>query len=184
MNYTKTAIKDAFWQLLEEKPYHKITVKDIVERCQVNRNTFYYHFRDIPALLECILKESTEYIIQTYSKFGSPMECIAPIIQFFTEHRKAMLHIYYSVQKELFLADLEKIATYIVTTYVTTVTAEYSIPDIDRILLTRFYKCTLVGVTLDWLDHKMDYDLSKAARHVCYLLEDSGKKAFLKNVTS
>ena len=46
MNYTENAIKDAFWQLLEEKPYNKITVKDIVERCQVNRNTFYYHFHD------------------------------------------------------------------------------------------------------------------------------------------
>ena len=37
MNYTENAIKDAFWQLLEEKPYNKITVKDIVERCQENR---------------------------------------------------------------------------------------------------------------------------------------------------
>lgn len=42
---TKEIIRDAFWELLEEKPYNKITVQDIVNRCQVNRNTFYYHFR-------------------------------------------------------------------------------------------------------------------------------------------
>lgn len=40
MNHTKSAIIDAFWQLLEERPYTKITVRDIVELCQVNRNTF------------------------------------------------------------------------------------------------------------------------------------------------
>lgn len=44
MNRTKQAIVNAFWELLDEKPLSKITVKDIVERCQVNRNTFYYHF--------------------------------------------------------------------------------------------------------------------------------------------
>lgn len=44
MNRTKLAIVDTFWQLLEEKPYNKITVQDIVDRCHVNRNTFYYHF--------------------------------------------------------------------------------------------------------------------------------------------
>jgi len=27
-------------------------LKDIVERCDLNRNTFYYHFQDIPSLFE------------------------------------------------------------------------------------------------------------------------------------
>lgn len=60
MNRTKKAISDAFWQLLEEKPYNKITVQNIVECCQVNRNTFYYHFQDIPALTEYSIQEWTE----------------------------------------------------------------------------------------------------------------------------
>ncbi len=32
MNRTKIAIIDSFWQLLDEKPYSKITVKDIYRR--------------------------------------------------------------------------------------------------------------------------------------------------------
>ena len=51
MIQTKEIIKDTFWELLEEKPYNKITVQDIVNRCRVNRNTFYYHFQDIPTLM-------------------------------------------------------------------------------------------------------------------------------------
>lgn len=57
MNRTELVIAKAFWQLLEEKPYSKITVKNIVERCEINRNTFYYHFHDIPDLLDRILKK-------------------------------------------------------------------------------------------------------------------------------
>ena len=42
--FTKEIIAKTFTELLDEKPMSKITVKDIVERCGVNRNTFYYHF--------------------------------------------------------------------------------------------------------------------------------------------
>ena len=33
MIQTKDIIKDTFWEIMEEKPYNKITVKDIVNRC-------------------------------------------------------------------------------------------------------------------------------------------------------
>ena len=48
---TKKAINQAFLDILAEKPLEKITVRDITERCGINRNTFYYHYQDIPALL-------------------------------------------------------------------------------------------------------------------------------------
>ena len=40
--FTKRAIMETFIKLLGEHPLDKITVKDIVEECGVNRNTFYY----------------------------------------------------------------------------------------------------------------------------------------------
>ena len=50
--FTKQAIINSFLKLLEETPLDKITVKDIVEDCGINRNTFYYYYHDIYALLE------------------------------------------------------------------------------------------------------------------------------------
>jgi len=52
VNITKRAIQEAFLAVLNEKSLGKITVKDITDRCGINRNTFYYHFADIPALAE------------------------------------------------------------------------------------------------------------------------------------
>ena len=48
--YTKQAIKNSFLKLLNDRPLNQVTVKAIVEDCGINRNTFYYHFTDIPAL--------------------------------------------------------------------------------------------------------------------------------------
>ena len=40
-SFTRKAIMEAFLGLLEERPLSKITVKDIVEACGINRNPFY-----------------------------------------------------------------------------------------------------------------------------------------------
>lgn len=182
MNHTKSDIIDAFWQLLEEKPYNKITVKDIAERCQINRNTFYYHFHDIPELLEYIIKKDADYIIQNYSKsgIGSPSDCIIPLVQYITKRKKAALHIYRSVQREVFQDQLERIALYVVNQYVDTVTAELSFPPEDKKLLIRFYKCTLVGLTLDWMNEGMSYNLLEGFMRTCDLLDGLIIQSFLK----
>ena len=43
--FAKREIKNSFIKLLTERPISQITVKDIVEDCGVNRNSFYYHFQ-------------------------------------------------------------------------------------------------------------------------------------------
>ena len=50
---TKRMIMDSLMKLLDERPLSKVSIKDIVEDCGINRNTFYYHFSDLPDLIEC-----------------------------------------------------------------------------------------------------------------------------------
>lgn len=179
MNRTKNAIMDVFWQLLEEKPYSKITVKDIVDRCQINRNTFYYHYHDIPELLEYAIKTDTDQVIKTYSRFGSLMDCITPLVNHCIDHQKALFHIYRSIQREVFLNELDRICLYVVTQYVDAVTSELPLRLSDKTLLIRFYKCTLVGIILDWMNEGMRYDLLACFDRICNLFAGSGKQAFL-----
>lgn len=175
---TKSIITDAFWQLLEEKPYSKITVQDIVDRCQVNRNTFYYHFHDIPDLLEYAIKNDADAIIKDHSKPGAPEDCLAQLVLYSTKRQKAVLHIYHSLQREVFQRELERIALYVVTQYIDTVTSESPFSPDDRQLLIRFYKCMLVGITLDWLDNGMSYDPIESFTRINELFTDSGRQLF------
>lgn len=180
MNRTKDAIINAFLQLLEEKPYNKITVNDIVEVCQINRNTFYYHFHDIPALLEEIVKRDTDHIIQAHQNFGSPLDCFAPLVQLCVRRQKAILHIYHSVHCEVFLKELDRLCLYAITQYIDTTTGELSLLPKDKELLIRFYKCALVGILLDWLNEGMHYDLLSSFSRICDLFNGSNQQAFLK----
>ena len=51
---TKNALATALKKLLSKKELSKITISNITEECGVNRQTFYYHFKDIYDLLEWI----------------------------------------------------------------------------------------------------------------------------------
>ena len=62
-NLTERAIKESFIKLLGEKPLAQISVRMIVEDCGINRNSFYYHFQDIPTLLGEIIREEVDRII-------------------------------------------------------------------------------------------------------------------------
>lgn len=54
---TEELIVQAVERLLMQKKVKKLTVKDIVEECGITRQTFYYHFRDIPDLLKWVWSE-------------------------------------------------------------------------------------------------------------------------------
>ncbi|MBQ2905798.1 MAG: TetR family transcriptional regulator, partial [Peptococcaceae bacterium] len=54
---SKTMIRQAFLELLKEKPYEKITVTDIAQRADLNSSTFYDHYPDVQGLIEEIEEE-------------------------------------------------------------------------------------------------------------------------------
>lgn len=65
---TKTKMAKAFKELMNSKPFEKITVSDITDKCQIHRQTFYYHFQDRYELLDwIILNELLEPFINGFS---------------------------------------------------------------------------------------------------------------------
>lgn len=43
-------LENAFWELLADHEYRKITVTEVVREAHVNRNSFYYHYASLPEL--------------------------------------------------------------------------------------------------------------------------------------
>lgn len=77
---------------------------------------------------------------------------------------------------------LNKISLCVVQSYIDNTTESLNISPEDKAMSVRYYKCTLTGVVLDWLDAGASYDLSDFCRKICISFEGSGKRAFLKQV--
>lgn len=157
-NFTRKAIKETFLNLLEERPLSNITVKDIVETCGINRNSFYYHFHDLPALIEEIIMEESDAVIQKYSSVNTIVECFDAITEFASCHRNAIMHIYRSVSRDVFERYLMKTSSYFVRSYINTALAEENISDKDKRLIVDYYKCVCFGLIIDWLENGMKED--------------------------
>ena len=54
---TKRAIKKAFIDVVNEKGYVNIAVRDITDRAMINRNTFYLHYTSKDDLVEQLVKD-------------------------------------------------------------------------------------------------------------------------------
>ncbi len=67
MKQTKQALAESLKELLKRKPLERITVKDIVSGCGINRQSFYYHFCDVYDLMEWTLEEDIRKFFEALS---------------------------------------------------------------------------------------------------------------------
>ena len=65
-NITKRALASSLKKLMEAKPLSKISVSDICEACDMNRKSFYYHFKDKYDLVNWIYRN--EFIMVATQK--------------------------------------------------------------------------------------------------------------------
>ena len=150
-NFTKQAIKAAFLELLDEKPLNKISVRDIVERCGINRNSFYYHFQDIPSLLGEIIVERTNELMAQYPTVDRIEEAFRASIDYAQKNRRAIMHVYNSVSRDTFEASVMRLCAYMTEQYLKSAYPDAEISDTDREVLHRFIKCQLFGLCIDWM---------------------------------
>ena len=182
--FTKEIIARTFTELLDEKPMSKITVKDIVERCGVNRNTFYYHFRDIPDVVEFILKKKWDEILEAPQEKTSILECMEEMASLVRDNRKLMLNVYKSVKRDTFLVYMNEIATYIITEYFEKNLKKFDLAEDEIRILIKYYKCLFIGILMEWLDQGLKADLGAEMREAAELVNRHPELTSILNKTS
>lgn len=159
-NFTKKAIKETFIKLLDERPLNQITVKDIVEECGINRNSFYYHYADLPALLEEVVAGDLEEIIRSHPTIDSLEEGFDTVVESVLHRKRMVLHIYNSLSRDVFQRYLMKVCQYVASAYINTALDGREVDESERAILIRYHKCVCFGSVMDWLDSGMKDDIS------------------------
>lgn len=167
----REAIKASFLKLLEERPLRDITVRDIVQDCGVNRNSFYYHFKDIPALLQETVTEQIGRVIAAQGPALSLPDCLETVARLAAEHRQMILHISQSAHRDVLELHLMDVCRQMVQDYAAAAFGGVSLREEDREILIRFYQCECFGQVMEWLNHGMRYDIQAQFRRLCQLGE-------------
>lgn len=91
--YTRMRLKDSLIELLKDKEITTITIKELCERADINRSTFYAHYRDQFDLLEGIEEELIEdmaaYMAQYEEQQEDDRQMIEKLIAYFASKEDA-----------------------------------------------------------------------------------------------
>ena len=67
---TKQQLRQALMDLMSEKPSKSISVRELAERADINRGTFYIHYKDVSDLLQRLEDEMAERLILVCKKYA------------------------------------------------------------------------------------------------------------------
>lgn len=149
--FTRQAIMYSLHKLLQEKSIDKITVKDICELCEINRNTFYYYYSDIYQVLEELLKFETEKSLKEDQKYESFYEDFLKRYHLIIEYKKAVYNLYNSKNRDLILKYFQDITEDFVEKYVyKEVKGKKLLPE-DIKFIIDFYSSSMIGNIFRWM---------------------------------
>lgn len=93
--YTRMVLKQALSELLEEKHLDKVTVKELCEKADINRTTFYRNFEDVYDLFGSMERELVERSFESGDMAADRFRMLRVIYQnqaFYREFFRSRLH--------------------------------------------------------------------------------------------
>ena len=146
VRYTQAALKDSLIELMKEKSITQITIKELCEKADINRSTFYTHYSDQYQLLHSIEDETLSWVKEAIAGFSGKTE------------------------KNDFIMNIEKIFEYLIENknHIQVLMSEQGDIDFQRNLLIVIYE--QCGT---WLADDFVADASKSDRYLVFLINGS-----------
>ena len=163
MKDTEELILNTTFRLLEEYSLDKLNVRLICDECGINRNTFYYHYEDIYAVLEALLSCKLEEFQASCSP-SSLLEDYDKRVAFIQKHKKIIMHMYHSKERDALKLYLHSLTHSFVSEYVSKAAGGRPLKEEDMAFICNFYECALEGLIYRWIENDMpeyDEDLHK-----------------------
>lgn len=153
---TKRAIAYAFKDLLKEKAFNKITVNDIAKECDINRQTFYYHFQDIRDLVEWTCLDEVDSILKKKDECERWEDKFLLIFEIMKDEKVFVKNIYHSVSSEILRNNLYRLVYPIIYDEIVEKSKGKNLREEDKKFITDFYKYAFVSIVLNWIDNGMN----------------------------
>lgn len=171
---TKLALANSLKKVLQKKFLDDITVKELVEDCDVNRQTFYYHFQDIYDLLRWFLAHETEQAFQGARDWREELMLAFRYVQ---ENHMIIYHVFRSSGRDHLDSQFFSLSHALVTKLLSLYANDLELSSADRSFLTDFYMYALSGILVRWLSEDMKEDPEILADRLTRLLEPEIRRA-------
>lgn len=133
---TVRSITNAFLELRSRKPLEKITVRELSERAEINKATFYLHYHDIYELSEFlerdVVKSTINAIAHPETIFSDPRRFVRELSDSFIANEQLIKLLFKDSRSSSFVSLLESELTRIIESHY----PDYRIDIEDRMMMT------------------------------------------------
>ena len=148
----KELIAAAARRLLLRRDGKKLTVTDIVNECHITRQTFYYHFEDIPDLLLWMMKRNLKRSMQEASMQSTPEESLKYLITLSLSSRLFVEKAMHAGYRE----ELERLVTQSFNSLIERILRRWHFPPgctrEQMSLMLRYHLNAVVGLMRSWTE--------------------------------
>ncbi|QIB67850.1 TetR family transcriptional regulator [Aminipila butyrica] len=154
---TKRLMADSLKKLMAQKPLNKISIREIVEDCGVNRQTFYYHFQDIYDLFQWIIDQEIVSVLGDTENFLTWQETGIYLLNYLQKNSTVVLCALNSLGraaiKQLIFDDVVKVATQIITQ----ISKDIDVDEESFQHVVHYYAIAFGALLEDWLSSGMKH---------------------------
>lgn len=167
VKYTRMVIKESFIDFLEKKDISRITIKEICEKADINRATFYAHYSDQYDLLRKIenefLSNIKAYLGEVNQKRENPVMLAEKIFEYIKENAKLCKLL---LSERGGLNFQKRVMMLVYDTIINELTVDSKITKEDAEYVYAFTITGCVGIVQKWLDG----DMKKSARYMAEMV--------------
>ena len=174
---TKQALAASLKKLLEIKNLDDITVKELVEDCEVNRQTFYYHFQDIYDLLHWFLDNETNQALKNSTSWH---DSLLRAFYYARDNQLAVYHVLRSTGRNYLDVQFYNLARHITYGVICECSQQLGLAEKDLSFLADFYMYALAGLMLDWMFNDMKEEPEALVGRIVRLLDGEFQRSARK----
>lgn len=167
---TRRALRDALFELAEERGFESVSVSDIAERAHVNRSTFYQHYPDRDTLLAETLDEAAAEAGVNMGVIVEDLEGPAPepvkaFMRHIAEHRELYRSVIVDPGSPTFLARIRDKFAALIQTAVGM--SQASLPaGVPVDVLVSSVAGSIIGMITTWLESHPETGPDEAAEWI------------------
>lgn len=165
---TKQELSAALKRLMESKPINRITIRELVESCGVNRKTFYYHFEDIYALLKWTLEQEALLLFDKYDLVHDNSKALEFVLDYVGENLAMLQNIVRSIGRSelgrFFFKDIYQ-PVYKLICEVEQLRG-LNVEEGYKAFLSKFLTEAVAGILLDCIERDVLDDRQRLARYI------------------
>ena len=151
---TKLLLANSLRKLMKKKSLDKIKIREIVEDCGVNRQTFYYHFQDIYALVEWIYTYDGIQIFNEYKGDCDWMTIVRRMFDYLEEHQDEIRCVVNSKAEKFFYGFVHEKIGRCARMVIEFISTDMTVDSYYKGFLADFYTFAVCDVVESWMKNK------------------------------